>query len=340
MNPQDIPQYSRNPEGELPRIRVGDIEGARKALNEYGACIFENVATKEQLDTAEQLFWKWMKATELGFDPTQPNTFDSESWKDLGFMHHGVIANYGIGQSEFLWYCRLLEGVKNVFATVWDVNASDLLTSFDGCGVARNPWKGASDWLIQGNWFHVDQNYHANAGLITYQGFLNFYPTSKGSGGNVLVPGSHLRFKEAFQDKYRQNLRPSTAFVKFNHPGDDEKYCKTAIQPRLSSGDFLVWDSRTIHCGQGVDMCQPQSEVMAGRENHILTRLVAYICMVPRAHITDVTTLQRRKECVLSGLTSGHNPVVPARVLKMRDNGESVGTIDATNAKHPCWSLV
>ena len=44
---------------------------------------------------------------------------------------------YGIGQSEFLWYLRGIDKISKVFSMMW--NDDDLITSFDGCGLFRPP---------------------------------------------------------------------------------------------------------------------------------------------------------------------------------------------------------
>ena len=34
--------------------------------------------------------------------------------------------------------------------------------------------------------------------------------------------------------------------------GDHERYCEGAVALELGRGDMLLWDSRTIHCNQGL----------------------------------------------------------------------------------------
>jgi hypothetical protein len=69
-----------------------------------------------------------------------------------------------------MWHCRLLPGVLRAWRTVWAlegrsaddaVAAGDdaLATSFDGCGVWRNPLRPEHGPRVRtdGNWFHLDQ---------------------------------------------------------------------------------------------------------------------------------------------------------------------------------------
>jgi hypothetical protein len=66
----------------------------------------------------------------------------------------GLINDYGIGQSEFLWYIRGNQNVKKVFSSIW--NSDELFTSFDGAGCYRN-WHLNETWKTKSGWYHCDQ---------------------------------------------------------------------------------------------------------------------------------------------------------------------------------------
>lgn len=90
--------------------------------------------------------------------------------------------------------------------------------------------------------------------------------------------------------------------------GDDyEKYCSTAVQVVLKPGDFLVWDSRTIHCSQGIAEGASASEVLPSREDDILARLVAYVCMIPRERLYK-TKMPRIRRMYVTKVSSGSMP--------------------------------
>ena len=83
----------------------------------------------------------------------------------------------------------------------------------------------------------------------------------------------------------------------------------------MNRGEMFVWDSSTIHANQGLDPSVGRTQVMgAGRENHPLARLVAYICMAPRVNIQRLKNgdqiLKNRKEMVRQGLSGKHSPMV------------------------------
>lgn len=137
---------ARAPAAELPRVRVDDIEGARECLREHGVCVFTDAATPDEVEHAKELFWAHLeRSTGLGIKRDDIKTMDSHAWWELGFMGSGVVTEHSVGHSEFLWYCRQLPGVQRLFRTLWhdEIDEADpkaLVTSFDGCGVARNPF--------------------------------------------------------------------------------------------------------------------------------------------------------------------------------------------------------
>lgn len=148
------------PSEDIPRVSLDDPEAAIAALKDVGVCIFTDIASHEELEHGQKLFWDFVKNTELGIDPTDPHTLRNELWHKLGFANSGVVTEFSVGQSEFLWYCRMLPKVRQVFEVLW--GTEDLVSSFDGCGVARNPFIKAKseqgeNWATMGGWYHVDQ---------------------------------------------------------------------------------------------------------------------------------------------------------------------------------------
>ena len=130
----------RAPGVDLPRVDVGDVEGAKAQLAEYGVCVFRSVLNAEELAEGTALFWRHVErnALDLGIKRNNRNSHLDSKWKHLGFKKSGVMTRYSVGQSEFIWYVRTRPAVTAAFQTVW--GTEDLVTSFDGCGAARNPY--------------------------------------------------------------------------------------------------------------------------------------------------------------------------------------------------------
>ena len=288
-----LPRQAPDNVGSVPRVSARDRESIQQALQKSGCCICEAAASPTELREGVRLFWAWAEAQDLGIKRGQSSTLCNENWNRMCFPKNGVISGRGIGQSDFQWHCRLLPNVKKAFEYAW--GDDDLITSFDGCGAYRDPWlsPGHETWLTTGGWFHLDQG-PEDPGLTSYQGLLNFFPATASTGSTVLVPGSHRRFSEVFQDERRsiKNVRQgSVNYVKLTQAGDYDKYCTGAVQVEMQPGDLLLWDSRTIHCAQGVDMNAGRDEAMGFPETpertkaRVLARLVSYLCMVPRSHL-------------------------------------------------------
>lgn len=312
-------------DGLIPRCEVGQVALVRKALQEVGAVILRHVAGPSEITHAESLFFKWLEALPLGIRRGEPRTLGNSAWHKLGWRNTGVITNYSVGQSEFMWYLRLLPRVRQAFGTVWGLvpdhgnpggseaastNLPSLITSFDGCGAHRNVFLPAAErnWCTAGGWFHVDQNHRIKPGLHSYQGVLNLYPADGLSGSTVLVPGSHRRFAEVCA----AHPEARGSFVKLAvDRAPDRDLVAAAIQTVLEPGDLLVWDSRVVHCNQGpcLQRCKAAGDTAALRGERAqapLSRLVAYIAMMPASRLSP-SLASARRACVLEGRSSGHD---------------------------------
>merc|ERR1712137_144083 len=257
----------------------------------------------------------------LDIDRRSPNTMRNSIWRRLGHADTGVITNYSIGQSKFMWFLRLLPRVREAFATAWGLpvgaadanhgpsgNIAELMTSFDGCGAQRNIFlPGAENtWRTKAGWFHTDQNHKFKSGFHSLQGVLNFYPVDELSGSTVLVLGSHLRFEEvcASHPEARGNF---VKIVETRQPA--QSLVKSAVQAILDPGDLLLFDSRVVHCNQVLSQaCHSPSNTIAlqDRPDAALSRLVAYISMAPAKKI-PVSSADARHAFVKEGRTSGHD---------------------------------
>jgi len=347
--PSPVESSSRSPpdNGKIPRCEVGDVRGIRAALQDVGVVLLRNVASCEELAHAERLFFHWLEDLPLGIRLSEPRNMKSSSWQKLGYINTGVIANYSIGQSEFMWYLRLLPRVRQVFADAWSSapksgnssEASPLISSFDGCGVQRNIFlpEAEQDWRTGGRWFHLDQNHRMHPGLHAYQGVLNFYPTDANSGSTVVVPGSHHHFRQICE----AHPHARGGFVKLDEKRDPgRKLMAAAVQVIMDPGDLLLWDSRIVHCNQGLcpSHCHSTGDTaaLAVRADAAFSRLVAYIAMLPASRLSPKLALERRT-CVRQGRGTGHDASYVPRAGKRIHVHPS---FREPPASHPLWQLV
>ena len=278
----------------VTRFEVGDPE-ARIYLEEEGFVVFANALSPAEADHAMTLLWDYLEGLGTGIDRSKVDTWDDDRWPTT--VHGAILPSYGIGHTAAQWYIRDIPNVKEAFAQVWDTD--DLLVSFDGVTIWR-PWTYNPAWKTnEGNsWLHIDQHPIGRPGKHCVQGLVNLLPTSESTGGNVVVPGSHMRF-ETIPDEYAERLaRIHPSIDHFRFPNDDPRLKDTKpIMAELSAGDLLLWDSRTIHCSA------PGTKVPESSEH--LLRAASLVCMMPRSK-SNAGVIAKRKEAV-EALTSTTN---------------------------------
>jgi len=272
-----------------------------KYLDENGYVVFKNVASQDDLDKGYQLAWDFLE-TIAPVDRNNPSTWNHPKWPDP--FGKGIVAGDGVGQSSFLWFCRGLPKVKSIFQNIW--GADDLITSFDGFCMHR-PFEYNESFKTKEGWYHIDQNGTRKPGKICVQGFLNFFPGGLDDGGLVVVPKSHLIFNDIFKE-FPNFAKISGDFVQLhNQPGFWNGIAKKnnlhALKVCCQPGDFVLWDSRTIHCNSPARTYRdiPAKGVLLPR------RLVAYVCMTPKSRMSE-ECLHSRIAAFKTGQTTSHWP--------------------------------
>jgi len=277
---------------------------------DHGYVVIKQVANQEQRETALSLFWDLCETNQPGLNRNDASTWTTDKW--VASPSVGIMSGYGIGQSSFLWYARLLPKVKESFSQIWKTD--DLLVSYDGCGVFRPPEQDPQ-WRTNGAWYHIDQNCYNRPGLHAIQGLVNFLPSGPYDGGFVVVPRSHKMIDEAFARI--PDLCSKKARDYFRTPEDLEFWVEARnaitrdetnrhdllpVKLVLEAGDLVLWDSRTIHCSH------PATKDDLSSKNR-LKRLAAYICMTPSASATNLEELVKYRVLAFQkGITTTHWP--------------------------------
>eukprot|EP00026_Physarum_polycephalum_P011280 Phypoly_transcript_11487.p1 GENE.Phypoly_transcript_11487~~Phypoly_transcript_11487.p1 ORF type:complete len:361 (+),score=62.25 Phypoly_transcript_11487:73-1155(+) len=260
-----------------PQKFACDDPKALEYLNEHGYVVFKDVATKEEVEELTNLFWENMSIESEGrIKREDMSTWQNYAWQ--GYVKAGIMGNYGLPHSKFMWRARALPSVHRLFQTIWEND--DLLVSFDGCGTFRPP-EYEDRWKTQRGWFHVDQNGYVKQGKQAVQGLLNLMPNGPDDGGLVVIPKSVHAFEKIF--KSHKNLcdyyGPDYAELNGNHIKELWESDLQPVKICLDQGDFACWDSRTVHCNH-------PAQVLPLKEGAYLRRLVAYICMTPTSSVT------------------------------------------------------
>jgi ectoine hydroxylase-related dioxygenase (phytanoyl-CoA dioxygenase family) len=135
------------------------------------------------------------------------------------------------------------------------------------------------------------------------QGLLNYAPNGPKDGGLMLMKGSSNLFNEFFESK-RQSADHEDApppemqymdlflFSEKDIKWFEERGCEL-VKINMEPGDFVLWDSRTMHYA-----CLPEG-------NQI--RHVQYICMTPRK-FADEEALAAKAQCFETYMGTTHWP--------------------------------
>jgi hypothetical protein len=295
---------------EVSRFGMDDLTSAMKYLDDQGYVVIRGVANNDEIAHGIDLAWNFVEglcrggSKYLDLQRENPKTWDHPAWPDP--YRKGIIASDGVGQSEFLWFCRGLKNVLSIFKAVW--NVEDLISSFDGFCFHRafeynQAWK-----TDNGAWYHTDQNGCNKPDRMCIQGFLNFLENGIEDGGLIVVPGSHKIFNDVF-DARRQKLQSMGDFIPFSKDeklwnGEIKKAGLSPIKVACKAGDFVLWDSRTIHCNESARSSRPlpkDGSVLPPR------RIVSYICMTPASRLTE-TVHANRIQAYTNGDTTSHWP--------------------------------
>jgi len=266
-------------------------------LEENGYVVIKNVFSEEEVETAKGLFWEWIQGLGSGIDPENSATWTNQNWPDR--HPTGVIYTHGIGQSDFMWYCRTRPQVIRIFQRLW--NRKDLLTSYDGCGAFR-PWHVDETYKTSKSWLHVDQNPLANPGREAVQGLISMYDATPETGGFICLPRSQKYFKQ-YADIFRGKIASELGLVRLTnkafdgHPVRDMK--KHMIQ--CKAGDMILWDSRTVHANTHA-LLPPTAD------RNELIRLTSYICMTPRQPDHTDEFIQMRCAAIQNHTSTNHKP--------------------------------
>jgi hypothetical protein len=283
---------------------MDDLAGAMHYLDDNGYVVIRGVASEEEISKGQDLAWRFIEKLCPDVKRGLPNSWNSSHWPDP--YGNGIIPSDGVGQSEFLWFCRGIKNVQAIFQTVWQVD--NLITSFDGFCFHRafeynQAWKTADT-----AWYHTDQNGCRNPERICVQGFLNFFESGLNDGGLIVVPGSHKLFKQIFEAR-RQTLQGIGDYIPFSKDSSlwNGEIKTSGLAPRkvcCGPGDFVLWDSRTIHCNEFARTSRSFPE-----DGSILSprRIVAYICMTPASRLTRLGRAYRIG-AYLNGDTTSHWP--------------------------------
>ncbi|KAH8900322.1 Clavaminate synthase-like protein [Thozetella sp. PMI_491] len=282
----------------------------RDEFHKYGCVVIKNVIDKEKAAYYCQKQIEWLKKFDLGFDETDPSTWTADHLP-VSFKG-GMYSAYGSAHERMAWEARTEPAVIEIFEKLWETR--ELLCSFDALNVSF-PNRKDINWSP---WPHCDQN-QARKGMQAVQGLLNFAPNGPNDGGLVLMKGSAKLFNEFFEHKRdsadHEDAPPPEIkymdlflFSQKDVKWFEERGCEL-IKVCMEPGDFVLWDSRTMHYARF-----PEGDQI---------RHVQYICMTP-SRFASADALATKKKCFENYIGTTHWPHcnIRATAEKPMRNGE------------------
>jgi len=308
----DFPYLPNAIPTRVPRYELDD-PSVLQYLDDNGYVVIKNALSESEIQKGISLAWDYVEEVAPGVKRGDPTTYENPTWPTT---RSGILIDNGVGHSELLWFVRGQKKIQNIFQKVWKTD--QVLTSFDGFCFHR-PWEYNESWKTRdGYWFHVDQNPFHKPEKNCIQGLLNFLPSGETDGGLILVPRSHLHFKDIVpmvpEIQSNGDYIPLHEVLTF-WENVYKKQGLQAIKVCLEPGDFILWDSRTVHCNCGASTSRPiptDGTVLPPR------RIVTYVCMTPSSRLRPELKDLRAK-IFQEGHTTSHWPE-DAIVLEERRN--------------------
>jgi hypothetical protein len=253
-------------EAELQRMQVAfppSADQLHQVLDEFGVCVVTGILDPQQCKHMESM-WQEDLLTLVNSMGTGPETQARiksiaqdgvRQWPSCwnAFLgSKGVASQRGMPHGNFAWTARLNERVRQVYATMLDVDPENMSTGLD-C-----PFWSAADSepaVCNRQWLHVDQNLHRGRTGQCLQGVLYVWPADSQTSCTVVWPSSH-------KDVYQRIMRDAASKLA-KHGGHtqqinglqdvaarDELLQQGALQAKrmpCPAGSLLLWDSRTVH---------------------------------------------------------------------------------------------
>eukprot|EP00929_Paragymnodinium_shiwhaense_P098458 TRINITY_DN59921_c0_g1_i1.p2 TRINITY_DN59921_c0_g1~~TRINITY_DN59921_c0_g1_i1.p2 ORF type:complete len:148 (-),score=27.64 TRINITY_DN59921_c0_g1_i1:496-939(-) len=89
---------------EVRKFRVGD-NASLTHLQKEGFVVYEGIASLSEVRALRSLFWDFLEGVGTGINRSNPRTWRDDAWPT---PQGGIIGQFGIGQSDFMWAVRRL----------------------------------------------------------------------------------------------------------------------------------------------------------------------------------------------------------------------------------------
>lgn len=278
-------------------------ETLKSVLAEYGVAVIPNVLDAKECAHMENGMWNYLETVSREWK-TPMKRSDSKTWTqmtELFPLHSMLLKQFGIGHTQMSWDLRQNPKVIKPFSTLWSVESSDLLCSFDGASFLMPPEVTGKGWSQGSFWWHTDQSYTRNQ-FECVQSWVTAFDVKEGDATLAVLEKSH-KYHGEFAKQF--DIRDTSDWFKLTTDEHLQWYQKKGCSPvhiHCPAGSMVFWDSRTIHCG---------TNAVKGRVlNRRAFRCIAYICMTRRQDCTEAN-LKKRIEAFNNMRTTNHWPHKP-----------------------------
>lgn len=272
---------------EMPDFTLNDSAWL-SYFREHGVVVLKGVLDPSEVEHAKDLYWGWLEGLGSGIKRGHATTWVDDNWP--GVTRLGFVPSHGGGHNKASWYCRTRPAIQQAFAALWEVSPTELLSSFD-TWILWRPWwmEQDEDWEPRVERLHIDQNPHFKPGFQCVQGMLPLLPVTAQSGGLQVVPRTNTDEVQArMLDRYVRVARNPMDWLELAH---NDPFIGQGQLIRANPGDFILWDSRTVHGGfvgsGGVKGPGPAE----GKDE--LARMSMTICMTPASKAKPSVINQR-----------------------------------------------
>ena len=251
-------------------------------LQTEGYAVLRDVWTPEDIHNATGLFWDFIETINPRVHRDDVATHTDENWPME--WNNGVVMEGEVQNTPFMWNARVHRTTREVFASLYDVSADELLVSFDRANAVRSQQTFGTP---KTGWFHHDYPMPVERDFQCYQAFVNYIDCSDdGTPCLRVIPRSHRDIPQQQWD------------VKLADVGYTEN---DIVEVHAPAGSLVIWMCGLIH-----DNYVPISGDSS--VDQPLKRLCAYVNYAPReAAIQE--ELRCRRECFEYNIATGHWPL-------------------------------
>lgn len=290
-----------------------DLSDLRQIIHEKGYVVIPNVINTQDIELARKGLWETLETLTSNLEiPIKKE--DSKSWLTFWelFPLNSMLLKQNVGHAQFVWDLRSKKKIKEIFTKLYEDD--NLLVSFDGFSVhfpfesfknKRGVYRGKER-------FHTDHSPDQTKNY--FQGIVNLYDVNEGDATLKVIEKSNQHFSKFFEEKEIKKVNENFYQMDSNDKRLDEL---KKVRVMAKAGDFILWDSRTFHCG-GLPL--------KNREKPNF-RLAVYICMAPRKWATT-KQLEKKKKAFNELRMTSHCPIkTKLNPLNPRTYGKSLPNI-------------